>query len=294
MSHAAGRPDTADTGRVRVYPLSDIMGAEIIGLDLARPLSDRDRALVDETFNRAMVLCFRDQELTMDELVAFSRTWGPLTEHTMPGQLRDGITEINIATNKGPDGKPNGKHPDLTAMRWHTDRSWRRDPALATILYGVDVPSKGGDTLFVNCALAYAGLPAEKRRLLDDMFAIHSVEYSRRTAPEGPAATEYELLNHPPTPHPVARVHPVTGRRSLYIGCHAWKIQGLPESEGRGLLDELLEFATQDAYVYAHKWRRHDLLMWDNRCTMHAATPYDTKNELRTMYRTVVSGGPTH
>jgi len=114
---------------VIVRPLSPIMGTEIIGMDLARPLSAEERAQVDDAFNRYMVLCFRDQTLTMDELVAFSRTWGPLTEHTMPGQLRDGITAINIASNAGPDGTPNGRHPDLTAMRWHTDRSWRVDPA---------------------------------------------------------------------------------------------------------------------------------------------------------------------
>src|SRR5262249_4571699 len=130
---------------VEINPLSDVMGAEVVGLDVAKPLPASARARVEEAFNAYKVLCFRDQDLTMDELVAFSKTWGPLTEHTMPGQLRDGISEINIATNKGPDGKPNGKHPDLTAMRWHTDRSWRRDPALATILYGVEVPSVGGD-----------------------------------------------------------------------------------------------------------------------------------------------------
>ena len=280
--------------RVEINPLSDVMAAELIGLDLSQPMSSGQREAVDRAFNDYKVLCFRDQDLTLDELVAFSRTWGPLTEHTMPGQLRDGITEVNIATNKGADGKPNGKHPDLTAMRWHTDRSWRRDPAMATILYGVEVPSVGGDTLFVNCTKAYDGLPAEMKARVDPLFAIHSVEYSRRTAPDGPAATEYELRNHPPVAHPLARTHPATGKRSLYIGCHAWKVDGLPEDEGRRLLDELLHFATQAPYVYAHRWRRHDLLMWDNRCTLHAATPYDTSQELRTMYRTVVSGGPTH
>ena len=280
--------------RVRINPLSDVMAAAVEGLDLAQPMSRHDRELVERGFNQYKVLCFRDQDLTMDELVAFSKTWGPLTEHTMPGQLRDGITEVNIATNKGPDGKPSGKHPDLTAMRWHTDRSWRRDPALATILYGVEVPSVGGDTLFVNCTKAYDALPHDMKTRIDPLFAVHSVEYSRKTAPEGPAATEYELRNHPPIAHPLARTHPATGKRSLYIGCHAWKIEGLEEEEGRRLLDELLEFATQPPYVYAHKWRLHDLLMWDNRCTLHAATPYDTSRELRTMYRTVVSGGPTH
>ena len=294
MGEAVGHKSAASAEAVRVGALSTVMGAEVVGLDLSRPLPPDQRALVEDAFNKYMVLCFRDQDLTMDELVAFSKSWGPLTEHTMPGQLRDGITEINIATNAGADGKPTGKHPDLTAMRWHTDRSWRRDPALATILYGVQVPSEGGETLFVNCANAYDGLPKETKQRIDSMFAIHSVEYSRRTAPEGPAATEYELKNHPPTPHPLARIHPATGRRALYIGCHAWKVDGFPESEGRQMLDELLEFATQDKYVYAHKWRTHDLLMWDNRCTMHAATPYDTAKELRTMYRTVVAGGPTH
>jgi taurine dioxygenase len=293
MNPGVGLNHAADARQVIVHPLSPIMGAEIIGVDLSQPLSSADRARVEDAFNRYMVLCFRDQQLSMDELVAFSKVWGPLTEHTMPGQLRDGITEINIATNATADGRPSGKHPDLTAMRWHTDRSWRVDPALATILYGVEVPSVGGDTLFANCAMAYDGLPADLKRRVDDMFAIHSVEYSRKTG-NGPAATEYELRNHPPVAHPLARKHPVTGRRSLYCGCHAWKIEGLPEDEGRRLLDYLLDFATQDAYRYRHKWRRHDLLMWDNRCTLHAATPYDTSGELRTMYRTVVAGGATH
>jgi taurine dioxygenase len=293
MSRVLEQKRAAAPSEVIVRPLSPTMGVEIIGVDLSRALSSTERSLVDEAFNAHMVLCFRDQQLSMDELVAFSKTWGPLTEHTMPGQLRDGITEINIASNAGSDGKPTGKHPDLTAMRWHTDRSWRVDPALATILYGVEVPSVGGDTLFVNCAKAYDGLPADLKRRVDDMYAIHSVEYSRKTG-DGPAATEYELRNHPPTAHPLARRHPVTGKRALYIGCHAWKIDGLPDEEGRRLLDDLLEFATQEPYVYRHRWHRHDLLMWDNRCTLHAATPYDTGAELRTMYRTVVAGDPTH
>lgn len=279
---------------LRISPLSPVMGAEVVGADLSRPLPPEQRKRIEEAFHRFMVLCFRDQELTTDDLVAFSRSFGPLTEHTMAGQLRDGTTHVNIATNAGADGKPSGVHPDPTAMRWHTDRSWRRDPALATILYGVDVPSRGGDTLFANCAKAYEGLPDEMKRRIDPLFAIHSIEYSRGAAPQGPAATEYERRTYPPTPHPVARVHPATGRRSLFLGCHAWKIDGMPEREGRALLDELLAFATQDRYVYAHRWRLHDVLMWDNRCTMHAATPYDTGGELRTMYRTVVAGGPTH
>ena len=275
-----------------IRPLGPVMGAEIIGMDLSRPLPAAATGRIQDAFNQYKVLCFRDQELTMEQLVAFSRTWGPLVEHTMPGQLRDGITEINIATNANAEGKPSGQHPDLTAMRWHTDRSWRVEPALATILYGLEVPSAGGDTLVSNCTKAYEGLPEDMRRRVDPLRAIHSVEYSRKTG-DGPAATEYELRNHPPTPHPLARKHPATGRKALFCGCHAWMIEGWPEREGREFLDQMQAFATRDEYLYRHHWRRHDLLMWDNRCTTHAATPYDTAKELRTMYRTVVAGGPT-
>lgn len=285
---------TADASTMIIRPLGPVMGAEIIGLDVSQPVSAVTLRQIEDAFNEYKVLCFRDQQLTMEELVAFSRIWGPLVEHTMPGQLRDGITEINIATNADAEGKPSGKHPDVTAMRWHTDRSWRVEPALATILYGVEVPSSGGDTLFCNGTKAYDALPDDVKRRIDPLRAIHSVEYSRRTGEGGPPATEYELRNHPPTPHPLARKHPVTGRRAIYCGCHAWTVEGLSEQEGRELLDYLLEFATQDPFVYRHKWRRHDLLMWDNRCTHHAATPYDTAKELRTMYRTVVGGGRTH
>lgn len=276
-----------------IRPLSSVMGAEVIGVDVARPLSPELRRLLEEAFHEYKVLCFRDQLLTTDSLVAFTANWGTPGEHTMPGQVRDGITDVNIASNADEHGRPNGKHPDPTAMRWHTDRSWRRDPVTATLLYGVEVPAEGGDTLFANTALAYASLPQPLKDTVTPMTVIHSVEYSRITG-GGHRATAYELSIAPPQPHPLARIHPATGQRALYIGCHAWKIDGMPEAEGRQLLDDLLAFATQPEFVYRHKWRRHDLLMWDDRCTLHSATPYDTARELRTMYRTVVAGSPTH
>jgi taurine dioxygenase len=225
--------------------------------------------------------------------VAFTDLWGRPLEHTMTGAVREDVRkEVNVTTNATADGKPSGKHPDLTAMRWHTDRSWRAEPALATILYGAEVPSVGGDTLFCNTTMAYDALPADLKQRVDAMTVIHSVEYARRTA-DGPPVNEYELRIAPPVPHPLARRHPVTGRRAIYAGCHAWKIDGMTEADGRRFLDELMAFATQDRFVYRHKWQRHDLVMWDNRCTFHAATPYDTAAEIRTMHRTVVQGGPT-
>jgi taurine dioxygenase len=274
-----------------IRPLDPVMGAEVTSLDAARPISTAVKNELEKAFNEYKLLCFRDQVLSTDSLVAFTRIWGTPGEHTMPGQLFDGIDDVNIASNADVYGRPNGKHPDPTSMRWHTDRSWRPDPVTATLLYGAEVPREGGDTLFCNATMAYEALPPELQRKIDSMMVIHSVEYSRRMG-RGPKATDYELRIAPPQAHPLARKHPVTGRRAIFAGCHAWKIQGMSETAGRELIDWLMAFCTQPRFVYRHKWRKHDLLMWDNRCTLHAATPYDTSNELRTMYRTVVAGDP--
>jgi taurine dioxygenase len=289
------RTDISETSAARVdfRPLGPVMGAEILGVDLSQPSPPGVFEKLEELFLEYKVLCFRDQSLSSDEQVAFTELWGAPLEHTMAGHVQSGPRNfVQIASNVGADGKPNGKHPDATAMRWHTDRSWRAEPALATLLYGLEVPSAGGDTLFCNTAMAYDALPEDFKRRIDSMKVIHSVEYSRRTA-DGPPATEYELKIGPPTPHPLARKHPLTGKRAIFLGCHAWKIDGMSEEAGRALIDELMAFATQERFVYRHIWQKHDFVMWDNRCTFHAATPYDTGKYIRTMHRTVVQGGPT-
>jgi alpha-ketoglutarate-dependent taurine dioxygenase len=275
-----------------IRPLGPIMGAEIIGADVSKPVASKTFQRFKDALHEYKVLAFRDQRLSKDDLIAFSRQWGPLGEHIMPGATRAGVPEINVMSNADAEGKPNGKHPDPSAKRWHTDRSYMPRPALASLLYGVEVPSVGGDTLFANAALAYDNLPEDVRQRIDKLNAIHSVEHSRRTG--GVAlATEDEKKKAPPIRHPLARKHPATGRKAIYAGCHAWKVDGLAEGEGRELLDYLINHATQERFVYAHKWKKHDLVIWDNRCTFHAATDYDTAKELRVMYRTVVEGDAT-
>ncbi len=130
------------------------------------------------------------------------------------------------------------------------------------------------------------------RQRIDALQVVHSVEHSRK-AGGVPEETAYESTIAPPQAHPLARIHPATGKRAIYAGCHAWKIAGMTEDAGSALLDELMRFCTQRQFVYRHRWRKRDLLLWDNRCTMHSATPYDTRSELRTMYRTEVAGGRT-
>jgi taurine dioxygenase len=291
MSQASFKSAPA-TSNIVVRSLSPIMAAEVIGADVSRPVPEETFQTFKNAFAEFKVLVFRDQHLTKDQLIAFSRLWGPLGEHIMPGATRGGIAEINVMSNADADGKPNGKHPDPTAKRWHTDRSYMPKPALASLLYGTEVPKEGGDTLFANATMAYEQLPAEMRAKIDGLNAIHSVEYSRRTG--GVAmATEEELRKAPNIKHPLARIHPVTGRKAIYAGCHAWKIDGWSEEESRPLLDSLLNHAVQEKFVYRHKWRKNDLVMWDNRCTFHAATDFDTAKELRIMHRTVVEGDAT-
>jgi taurine dioxygenase len=286
----AGAP--AGPSKVIIRSLGPVMGAEIIGADLSQPMSGELVERLGDAFNTYKVLVFRDQHLDKAQFIAFSRLWGPLGEHIMPGVTRDGIPEIAVASNAGADGKPSGKHPDISSMRWHTDRSYMPRPAFATLLYGLEIPSAGGDTLFANTTAAYDALPEEMKRRIDPLIAIHSVEYSRATG-GGPLATEEELRRAPPVKHPLARIHPATGRRAIYGGCHAWKVESVSDAEGRELLDYLVNHAVQDRFVYRHKWRQYDLVMWDDRCTFHAATPYDTAKELRVMYRTIIEGTTT-
>ncbi|QRF63299.1 TauD/TfdA family dioxygenase [Variovorax paradoxus] len=276
----------------QIEALSPVMGASIRGLDVSIPLSEKIVERLKQLLLDYKVLCFREQHLSLDAQLAFTRCWGTPLEHTMADQLAGVRNHVQIATNVGPDGKPNGKNPVATAMRWHTDRSWRPDPALATLLYGVETPRTGGETRFCNTSKAYEALSPAMKLLIDGLRVVHSVAYSRRAA-GGPEATKYELHIGQPTPHPLVRRHPETGEKAIFLGSHAWMIEGMSEEDSRTIIDELMAFTTQDAFVYQHPWRRHDLVIWDNRCTLHAATPYDTAREVRITHRTVVQGEPT-
>jgi alpha-ketoglutarate-dependent taurine dioxygenase len=278
--------------RIEIRPIDPVMGAEVLGADLSRPLSDAEFQRYRDALHKYKVLAFRDQHLTKLQFIDFSKRWGNLGEHIMPGAASKDHAEVNVLSNADADGKPSGKHPDPTAKRWHTDRSYMPKPALATILYGLEVPEVGGDTLFANGAMAYKALPDDVRARIDKLNAIHWVGHSRK---DGGVmeATEYELKKAPPVKHPLARPHPATGEKAIYCGCHAWKVDGLGDEEGRALLDYLIRFAVQDQFVYRHKWKKNDLVIWDNRCTFHAATDYDTAKYLRVLYRTVVEGDGT-
>ncbi len=234
---------------------------------------------------RYYVLVFRDQHLSKDEQIAFTEQFGTLERHVARNRGNDNPL-VHTVTNLGPDGRPSGK---VASTSWHTDKSFRPEPSLATILHAVTMPPDGGDTCFANMYAAYDALSEAEKAEFDGLRVIHSWELSR--AKSGQKATPEEIRDAPPMSHPLARVHPDTGRRCLFMGEHASHIDGRPMAEGRALLARLEAHATEERFIYRHKWRPGDLLMWDNRCLLHRADPnFDAALYPRVLHRTCLRG----
>ena len=269
----------------QINPLSPVMAAEVVGLDLRQPLDAAARKTLYDAFVRYHVLCFRGQSLTQDEQVAFTEQFGTLERHTLTNR-GTGHPLVHIVTNLGSDGKPSGK---VASTKWHTDKSFREAPSLATILHAVVMPPNGGDTCFANMISAYAALPDTEKAALDGVGVVHSWELSRLKS--GVRISQAEIDDAPPMTHPLVRVLPETGEKSLFMGEHASHFDGLPMAEGRARLAALEEHATQERFMYRHTWHPGDLLMWDNRCLLHRADPnFDAARFPRVLHRTCLRG----
>ncbi len=275
--------------RPSMRKLSPVMGLEIAGIDLSRPLDERTFAAVHGAFLDNLLICFPDQHLDQTQHVAFGRRFGELQVHVLDQYRSPTHPEIYVLSNVKKTGETTGEHPDKGTLVWHSDLSFQARPALATMLYGIEVPRAGGDTLFANMYAAYDGLPEATRNRIAGLRAVHDLDASRQRA-GAPPMTEQQRREAPPVEHPLVSTHPETGRKCLYISHHAMRVVGLPEAESTALLEELMAHATLPDFVYAHRWRQGEVVMWDNRSTMHKATPYDAKGERRVMNRTVVKG----
>jgi taurine dioxygenase len=261
------------------------MAAEVVGLDLREPLDPATRQAVYDAFVRYQVLAFRDQSLTKPEQIAFTEQFGTLERHVASNRGGD-IPLLHVVSNLTAEGKPSGKVKSTT---WHSDKSFRPEPSMATILHAVIMPPDGGDTCFANMYAAYDALDEAEKAALDGLRVIHSWELSQQKS--GLRATEDEIRDAPPTSHPLVRVHPDSGRKCLFMGLHASHIDGLPMQDGRALLAKLEAHATQDRFVYRHKWHAGDVLMWDNRCLLHRADPnFDAALYPRMLHRTCLRG----
>ena len=236
------------------------------------------------------ILVFRDQDLTKDEQAAFSENFGTLEHHV--GRLANGqpFPIVHTVTNLGADGKPSQASVSRGNYHWHTDKSYHEVPSLTTMLHAKEVPANGGDTQFANTKLGYVALSEEMKARIADLKAEHSWEASRLNVGAEPASEE-QKRERPPVTHPVVRTHPDTGEKTIYLGHHVSHIHGLPQDESAALIKELEDHTTQDRFVYTHRWRKGDYVMWDNRLLLHRALPnYDVGQERRQLHRTVIIG----
>jgi alpha-ketoglutarate-dependent 2,4-dichlorophenoxyacetate dioxygenase len=283
---------------LQTRPLHPLFGVEVVGVDVRRVADDVFAGLV-KAFNEHSLLLFRGQRVDDAEQVAFSRRFGPLETTIRTVVSHQGYPpEISNLANVDADDRmiPAGDKRILFNagnQMWHTDSSFKRVPALASLLSGREVPPEGGETEFASMRIAYDRLPDATRRLLDGRVAIHSFEYSRGLVGDGLLAPEH-ASQVPPVPQALVRANPVNGRKAFFVASHACEIVGMPTEAARTLLRDLLEGATAPDLVYTHRWRPGDLVMWDNRCVLHRGRPWDVGQYRRVMHRTTVAGdGPT-
>ena len=265
-------------------------GAQILDIDL--PTAD-DAALdgVVDAFHHHGAILIRDQAMTPDDLMAFIGRFGDPEDHTQTRFTLPGYPKIFILSNRVVDGKPIGAHND--GVGWHTDYSYKPEPVMCTMLYCVEAPAEGSDTLLADGCAAWNALSPEKQAELLPLSLHHSYKHFMATRQFGQQQTlspELEAAN-PDVEHPLIRTHPADGRKALWPSTGTvTEVIGKPGPEGLAMLDELVEFMTGDDFVYRHKWSKGDLLMWDNRCTLHTGTLYDDTKYFRTMHRLWVKG----
>jgi alpha-ketoglutarate-dependent taurine dioxygenase len=271
-----------DAGLVIVKSISAAGGAEITGLDLSQPLGSVACDWICAALLEHQFLVFPDQTLSREVQHAFTAQFGDVERHggDWPGKRRD---VAHVTANLDADGKPSERFAKGANYRWHTDKAYYMTPPALTTLYAVELPPEGGDTELANTRLAYEALPDDMKRRIAGLRVVFQWEAGRR-----PGYYESDL---PPVDHPLMRIHPDTGKPALYLGNHAIGIVGMTEAGSTALLAALLAHTTQPRFVYTHRWRKGDLVMWDNRCALHRAVAnFDMNRYRRVMHRNVVKG----
>jgi alpha-ketoglutarate-dependent 2,4-dichlorophenoxyacetate dioxygenase len=263
------------------------------GVDLRRPMSAAEVAAIEAGMDRFAVLVFHDQKIDDEQQLAFSRNFGPMETATGDIQLvnRRLSMDVNDISNLDRDGRVMARDDrkrlfSLGNMLWHSDSSFKATPAKYSLLSARVIPGSGGNTEFADMRAAWDALDPALQAEIRDLVCEHSQIYSRGIL--GFEFNEEERIRFAPVLQRLVRRHPVTGRLSLFLASHAGAIVGWPVPEARMLLRDLTEHATQRQFVYAHVWRQHDLVMWDNRVTMHRARRYD-HTQVRDMHRTTVA-----
>ncbi|HEY4253638.1 MAG TPA: TauD/TfdA family dioxygenase [Roseomonas sp.] len=279
----------------QVHP---VFVGEVAGVDLTRPISRDDAAAIEDGMDRYAVLIFRDQRTTDEQQIAFTRNFGEIENYNTPGNVRkredsrlgSGISDLS---NLNKDGKIISADDRVWFFKlgdrlWHSDSSYRAIPAKYSLLSARAIPSWGANTEFADMRAAHDALDDRTKAEVEDLICEHSLLHSRE-AIGFTAFTPEEIASFHPVRQRLVRRHPGSGRTSLFLSSHAGTILGWTVPEARSFLRDLTEHATQREFVYSHAWRQHDLVMWDNRATMHRARRFD-RNEVRDMRRTTLAG----
>jgi taurine dioxygenase len=287
-SRVAEPPSQASTSDLSIRKLAPAIGAEIVGFDLRKPLSDEDFAEVLDVWHRHNVILFRDQYLTEDDQVRFGQRFGPpAVSHS--GRFTTKNPAVMLISNIRENGELIGALPD-GEMNFHTDQCHQERPAMASMLYSLEVPSQGGNTLFANAYSAYETLPDALKRKLEGRKALNAYDYDNAATIRGTKLR----AGIPSYWHPIVRTHPATGRKALYVNrLMTVAIEGLPDDEANDVLNALFDHQEQQQFVYEHVWRPNDVLLWDNRCTLHARTDFSAV-ERRLMRRMTILGEKPH
>jgi taurine dioxygenase len=274
-----------------VFPSGRPLGAEVRQVDL-RLLAGADFAAIQKAWHDYSVLLFRGQHLTDDDLIGFSRRFGDLDLAPIQETGRrfvDGYPEIYVVSNVIVNGEPIGSLGAGEAT-WHTDMSYLENPPKASMLYALEVPPSGGNTYFCGMYHAYDSLPDRLKRRVEGLLLKHDGTYNSGGYVRQGVTPGDDPMTSPGAYHPLACTHPETKRRALYLGRrrNAY-IQGLPLAESEALLDELWSIATREEFTWHNEWQVGDVVLWDNRCTMHRRDPFDS-NSRRILHRTQVKG----
>ena len=275
----------ATSVQLPIRDLTPLLGAEIMDVDLSKPLSPELAQNILDIWHEKSVILIRGQNFSEDEQVRFAEIFGPLNRsHTQKPHHSKTNNAVMFVSNVRENGELIGAHPD-GEMHFHTDQCHQEKPCSATMLYAMQIPSEGGDTLFINAFHAYETLPDDLRKRIDGLKAVNAYDYS-----QGETRGDFSGENTAKALHPVVRTHPVTGRKALYVNrlMTAW-IEGMDRTESEDLLLRLFEHQENPAFIYAHKWKVGDVVVWDNRCTLHARTDFSAK-ERRMLRRVTILG----
>ena len=288
---------------IAIRPLHPVFAGEVSGVDCTKKLSPDDVAAIEAGMDRYAVLVFRDQDLSDEQQIAFTRHFGELEGYRSPGHIRRAVEQrlgagIADFSNLDKDGNILSATERVWFFKlgdrlWHSDSSFRPVPAKYSLLSGRILPKPSplgdGNTEFADMRAAYDALNARQTEEVEPLVCLHSLIYSRE-AIGFTQLSEEEIAAFQPVRQRLVRTHPVTGRKSLFLAAHAGAIEGWPIPEAQMFLRDLTEQATQREFVYSHQWRLHDLVMWDNRQTMHRARRFDDRNEVRDVRRTTLAG----